>query len=250
MDKNKVAKQYLLRDRLLNIDMLEALRRGSAELLAASPSGVLLRVPTVDGGSTYQLSADTPERASELLDLVREDEPYLLFTVHQDFAAEITKERFRLDGENKCYQCLYEDADRPLPEGLEFRPLQPCHAALAASHYYGRIEYVRERINAGMLFGAFADGELAGFMGIHSEGSTGMLEVLPAYRRRGIGSALETYLFRIQREWGWTPYGNVIFGNEASEALQRKMGLRFAASPVWWLFRTDDREESYQERDS
>ena len=41
-----------------------------------------------------------------------------------------------------------------------------------------------------MFFGAFVDGQLAGFVGEHSEGSMGMLEIFPAYRRRGLGYSL------------------------------------------------------------
>ncbi|MFQ7452543.1 MAG: GNAT family N-acetyltransferase [Flavonifractor plautii] len=37
------------------------------------------------------------------------------------------------------------------------------------------------------MLGAFVDGTLAGFAGFHGEGSIGLLEVLPAYRRRGLG---------------------------------------------------------------
>ena len=52
-------------------------------------------------------------------------------------------------------------------------------------------DYVAERLAAGAMTGAFLDGVLAGFIGIHEEGSIGMLEVLPAYRpwlRPGGGS--------------------------------------------------------------
>ena len=46
------------------------------------------------------------------------------------------------------------------------------------------------------MTGAFLDGVLAGLIGIHEEGSIGMLEVLPAYRRRGLGYALEAGAIR------------------------------------------------------
>ena len=51
--------------------------------------------------------------------------------------------------------------------------------------------YVTERLRAGVMIGAFVDGRLAGFAGIHSEGSMGMLEVFEPFRRQGIGYALE-----------------------------------------------------------
>ena len=63
-------------------------------------------------------------------------------------------------------------------------------APYVCEHYsksdIGGLEHIRQAIGAGML-GAFVDGTLAGFAGFHGEGSIGLLEVLPAYRRRGLG---------------------------------------------------------------
>lgn len=55
------------------------------------------------------------------------------------------------------------------------------------------------------MTGAFLDGVLAGFIGIHEEGSIGMLEVLPAYRRRSLGYALEAGAIRPRTEGGRYP---------------------------------------------
>ena len=60
-------------------------------------------------------------------------------------------------------------------------------------------EYVEDRLKAGVIFGAFVDGRLAGFVGEHHEGSMGMLEVVPEFRRRGIAQALEAALIRLHR---------------------------------------------------
>ena len=40
-----------------------------------------------------------------------------------------------------------------------------------------------------VMHGAFQKGELLGFIGMHSEGSVGMLEVLPQHRRKGAATA-------------------------------------------------------------
>ncbi|MFQ9917932.1 MAG: GNAT family N-acetyltransferase [Flavonifractor plautii] len=52
------------------------------------------------------------------------------------------------------------------------------------------------------MLGAFVDGTLAGFAGFHGEGSIGLLEVLPAYRRRGLGEALLRGAVRLALERG------------------------------------------------
>ena len=78
-------------------------------------------------------------------------------------------------------------------------------APYVCEHYsksdIGGLEHIRQAIGAGML-GAFVDGTLAGFAGFHGEGSIGLLEVLPAYRRRGLGEALLRGAVRLRWSWG------------------------------------------------
>lgn len=122
--------------------------------------------------------------------------------------------------------------------GVELRILDESHTDLVFEHYHmapGR-DYVAERLAAGAMTGAFLDGVLAGFIGIHEEGSIGMLEVLPAYRRRSLGYALEAGAIRRALKEGAIPYCQVIEGNTASMELQKKLGLEFSAGFVYWLF--------------
>ena len=97
------------------------------------------------------------------------------------------------------------------------------------------LEYVRDRIEKGWMFGAFVDGKLAGFIGMHTEGGLGMLEVLPEYRGRGIGRALETYAVNISLEQGYTPFGQVVEDNLVSVKLQESLGFYFAKDKVYWV---------------
>ena len=76
---------------------------------------------------------------------------------------------------------------------------------------------------------------LAGIIGIHEEGSIGMLYVKPQYRHQKLATALETYAFNRALENGWIPYGQIIAGNEASMRLQESMGLHFSKSSVYWM---------------
>ena len=95
--------------------------------------------------------------------------------------------------------------------------------------------YVRERIQSGAMFGAFIEGRQAGFVGIHSEGSLGMLFVEEAFRGQKIASSLEAYAVNRMLEKGWTPYGHIAAGNTASEKLQEKLGFYKAEKTFWWL---------------
>lgn len=86
------------------------------------------------------------------------------------------------------------------------------------------------------MWGLFEGNAIAGFIGMHPEGSMGLLEVLPEYRRRGYGYLLEAYLIRLHLQRGWTPYCHVVKGNEASLRLQKKLGFEFAEKPAIWVF--------------
>ena len=122
--------------------------------------------------------------------------------------------------------------------GVSVRPLtlEDMDFVLENYHNPGAYEsHIRQRIAEGML-GGLVDGELAGFAGIHQEGALGMLEVLPQFRRRGLGEVLEAARIAQRLERGRFPYCHVRRGNTASEALQRKLGLTFDENrTLYWL---------------
>ena len=112
------------------------------------------------------------------------------------------------------------------------------HLDYVSEHYsYDNRDYVEARINEGVMYGAFVEDRLVGFMGMHNEGSLGLLYVEEAYRRHGIAVSLESYVINITLEKGWTPYGHVIVGNEESFLLQEKLGLYRSDKTIWWLER-------------
>ena len=134
---------------------------------------------------------------------------------------------------------LYREDRGASPEGFQIRPLTAEHRDLVRSVYRTVDEdgYVRERIASNAMFGAFFGDVLAGFIGVHSEGSIGMLEVLPQHRRKKIGTALETWLCNRFIERGMIPYGQIAVGNEASFLLQERLQLCFSKETVFWMSR-------------
>lgn len=146
-----------------------------------------------------------------------------------------------------CTQWVYTlDTPPQVPEA-DVRPLTEDYAALCAAHYHPEDDdpsYMLDRIRAGRLWGLFVEGQLAAFIGMHHEGSMGILEVLPAYRRRGLGAALEGWLIAWQLRQGWRPYCHVYLDNGASHALQARLGLTPAPDPVVWAWRPDEEEPS------
>ena len=146
--------------------------------------------------------------------------------------------------ETPCYQAawLAEEPPELPPFDGKLRPLGLEWAPFIFAHYgksdIGGLPHIEEAVRQGML-GAFVDGELAGFVGFHPEGSIGLLEVLPPYRRRGLGEVLLLGAVRLALERGQYAFGQVLVDNAPSLALQKKAGLTVSEDTLYWLFRPE-----------
>ena len=229
---------------LLYLDLTEAVRRGIGCVLCAVSSGALVGFPDRDNPARYSgytmLCADM-DTARTLCDLLPADGDFLL-TTHEAFYLPLLQERFGvvsfLGGGN--YQAAYlDDQPIPLPETpLTVRQLDLRHLPAVVANYKMEGEaYLRSRIECGELFGGFMGEELVGFAGRHVEGSVGLLEVLPPYRRQGFATVLEGYLINRELAQGHIPYGQVLVENTPSLALQRSLGMTISDEKLYWVSR-------------
>lgn len=230
----ETALAFLNRNKLLYLDMLEPIRRGSAELLYTAEDGVLLYDRLAEA---HMLGADSRQALDRMLPLM---EGCDILTGHQLWYKEELATRFSLKTEQICRQAAWMEAapPAPLPFGGELRLLDRSWAAWVYEHYshaFGGVAYIEGAIDRGML-GAFVDGQPAGFAGFHIEGAIGMLEVLPAYRRLGIGEALLRGVVSLALSRGQYAYGQVFTDNAPSLALQRKAGMAVSEDILFWLF--------------
>lgn len=212
-------------------DMFDALRRGLVHPVYEGEDGLILL--NADG---TMLMSDIRSGAS-LCNRLRVLSPAVpeVFTLKSRDAAQAVIEQFSLSGSEFCTQWVYEKDTPPLPVTADIRPFPCAHIAEAEKAYHDESGYLRERAEQHALFGLFDGGALAGFAGFHSEGSMGMLEIFPAFRRRGYALQLEAFLIGTALAEGRIPYCHVIDGNEASLRLQRRMGLTCASLPAIWV---------------
>lgn len=183
--------------------------------------------------------AAEPEAASDFLDRVPAGCD--LFVGHDMAYFDLARSRFGLPEQEICWSAAYLDKDPlPIPDfGGELRLLDRSWAPWLRAHYshdFGGVAYMERAADRGII-GAFVEGKPAGFVGFHDEGSIGMLEVLPAYRRRGLGEALLRGAVRLALERGQYAFGQVLIDNAPSLALQKKVGMTVAREPLYWLFR-------------
>jgi tRNA (guanine37-N1)-methyltransferase len=224
------------------LDVTEAVRRGG-RVLAACPTGALVSFRSEEpnrqdpGFTMFAQDRATAERLCGLLPPA----PAFL-TVHEDFIAPLLEARFGLRLGQACWQVGYrKETPPPLPaSGLEVRQLDLRHLATVSAHYpLGDDDYLTWLLERGALYGAFSGGALCGFMGVHIEGSMGLLEVLPQYRRRGVATLLQAFLTRLELQRGHTPYGQVFDGNLPSLALQERLGFQRSQGQLYWATRDE-----------
>lgn len=236
MEKKQLAEKYLANKPLQYLPVSESLRRGTGKIVFAAADALLVHDHT--SGSFY-LSAANEKALRPLLSLLDPADWVLLLELAYQ---PLLEERGYRPFHEPIYTAAYLRPDIALPriDGLEIRPLTEEHLPLVLAHY--RLnqdpEYIRERIDYGML-GAFYHGQPAGFVGVHDEGSMGLLEVLPAFRRLGIGSALGAHMVKSELQRGHIPYDQYFSGNTASRQMQGKLGFAFSDQPTLWLLAPD-----------
>lgn len=229
MDREAIARTWLSRDPLLHTDMTEALRRGLGEIVSATERGVLV---SADEDSCGMLSCADVETALTLLAGWR----FPLLSIHQAEMESPLCRELGMETWMRCRQAVYLRKEPPAVTEEDIRPLSEEHLDfLQANYRHEDSEYLAWLLERRALFGAFREEKLVGFIGKHAEGSMGLLEVLPAWRRQGVGEKLERFLIARELEQGNLPYCHVFTDNHVSLALQRKLGLTLAEGSVIWL---------------
>ena len=267
-------KKWMMRQKLLHIDMIELINRGRARIVYRDAKELLLRdmisgiyfhtrmaeVPRIKEPSNVQACdlGEDVNRPDELQNWdtaewklpqeISKGERIECIAIHQREMVPFMEKYFHLKTDMECIQGAYTRREK-LPvrglygpdgrgeNGFSIRTLTEEFIPFVAEHYseIGSPEYVTERILHGAVYGAFYEEKIVGFIADHEEGSIGMLYVLPEYRKRHVAMALETYCMNLAVERGEIPYGQVVLGNEASIRLQEKMGICFAKGTVVWM---------------
>lgn len=229
--------EALNRDPVLYLDMTEAVRRGDGRVLGAMPKGALVAFTNLIDGPDYgyTMFADDERTARRLCAMIPPNPGFI--TVHERHYLGLLKKCFGFSEINTCWQMGYLRASPlPLPElGAEVRPLDASHLPTVCANYQMEDEeYLGWLIGRGELYGTFHGDTLMAFGGRHAEGSIGLLEVLPQYRRQGLGALLQSFLINLELSQGHIPYGQVFDGNEPSLALQRSLGMAQSMGQLYW----------------
>ena len=218
----------LLKDKRNNIQMIEALRRGTGEIICEKPLMIYLSCDDL-----VLIGLDEMITPDELFSLIPEGVSSIVCSGKCADGLENDERLFRsCDVNNYVYT---ENVPKRI-NNKDIRQLDMSYADyITATYELGNEEYVKDRLSAGVMYGIFVEGELAGYIGTHGEGSIGMLYIDEKYRHRGLAADLEGFMFNRDLKEGRTPYGQVILSNSASMSLQDKVGVYGGDKVLTWL---------------
>ncbi len=227
------AYEYLQKNRLQNTPALEALKRG-ASVVTCQSGGVILYDSS---RNIYFVSVDDNALiGSGWWDKSKYSEVLALREQNIDAIVQKTDATHVMS----CRQMVFLGKSPACPpiEGLIIDPLCEKHTDFVMAHYTMALErdYIVSRLNSGDVFGAHYHGTLVGFVGRHYDGSIGMLEVLPAFRRLHIGTSLACFMINRVMSLGETPYAHILLDNLPSLALTGSVdGAEISDELIAWI---------------
>lgn len=238
LDTKEKALKWLYQDELLNLMSINMLETGYVNIEFSGAQSLLLA-----NQSNYMIHCknhdEWPSLVERLLKIIATDR-FVILRAHEKWYLDDLMEKSGFTDLEVYFNSIYPNnfsLDHQIPEGVTIRPLTMADFSFVRKIYLtvDSDEYITERINEGML-GAFVDEKLAGFIGTHEDGSIGLLEVLPEFRRKGIARALETQM--VKRLWSLNrrAFGNIAQDNSLSRTVHEKIGLPISKQPVYWLF--------------
>lgn len=224
--------EYLIKNPLLHMGMIEPIHRDSADILYAEIDGVLIKEQK---SNAYMVSVDNFEKGQGLINSILKCD---LIVAHQEFMVDYISKRFKLTEKLECVQVVYMNKTKiHVKEELELRQLDMNQMEVILEHYDKLSNNeIEDLLKNGNLFGGYRNGTLIGFVGTHLEGSIGLLKVFPPYRRLGYGATLESHMVNKILEDGLVPFAQVEIENKKSIDLQKKLRFKISKDKLYWLF--------------
>ena len=230
-----ILEKMTVNDPALYADMENYLDSGEWKKVYESPTALWLRW---NRGWLHAIAAFDLDEARRLLADIPKDNAIVLRGC--EGLAELAVE-MGFTGFNPCRQAVYEKK-KPIPVQTELTIRHPDpddYPKFRESYDLGGEHELKKDFEGPDFLGGYLNGEFIGYIGVHGEGSIGMLYVFPPYRRRGYAEALYCTLINNQLKKGCLPYAQIISDNEASLELQQKLGLRISEGLLYWMWHED-----------
>lgn len=222
------------------IHLMEMFSRGLACIVQQQGRNMLVNVQNTQ---SYAIYVESPEMAGQLMGSLisgkAQGEGGIDLAVCEEAVRDLAVREYGLTVRKTCYQACYT---RREPLRIKHKDIRPLGVKdldyVAGSCLSCDRRYLYRRLLAGAVFGVYMgqdEKKPAGYIGIHEDGSMGMLYVDKAYRHQGLAVSLESWLINQLLKRGEIPYCQVEKGNVSALRLQEKMGLYLCDEPMWWL---------------
>jgi len=224
---------FLNQDPVAHMDLIAPIKRGTAQIIYAADDGVCILETK---SYAYIMTVQSLELGKQVISEFTNTGYMVSF--HQDFMLDLFEEK--LFGTKLInFQAVYLKKEKlPASNRIKIMPIGPQHLGHVIANYDIAVgaDYLSERVKARKIFGGFLDGDMVGFVGIHQEGSIGMLKVLDSYRGKGLGADLATFATNYQLHQKVIPFVQLGVDNEASLATVKKLGYDISPTKIYWLF--------------
>lgn len=201
------------------------------KILYADPDGLLIYFCGI-----YVLFGTSGKGIENALSLVERAE---CFVCSSDEEGDAVNQKFGFKMKKPCYQILYEKpfgVEIPCDTVVKTLPPTDENIDLVTSTY--TLGFSREDIKRLMtnytFYATYTGGEISGYIGRHDEGSIGLLEIFPKFRRMGLGAFLVDYSVKMLTGSGEIAYCNIETTNEKSLKMHLKMGFVPSEKLVYW----------------
>ena len=150
------------------------------------------------------------------------------------------RQRFKnIKNKKACYQILYKEPfGVKIPADTVVKELPPTDENIDFVTSTYTLGFAREDIKRLMqdftFYATYTGGEISGYIGRHDEGSIGLLEIMPKFRRMGLGAFLVDYSVKMVNGEGDIAYCNIEVSNEKSLKMHLKMNFTPSDKLVYW----------------
>jgi len=239
--EREAAIKALMKQKKENAYMIDALLRGVAYVVDRQGSNVLAYN---EACKTWMICGEDCAVGQRFLEQIPAESK--LFLNNMEALNPFICEKFGVKCSEPYCQSVYTGHEALPVEYKEIRTLtmEDDLDYIVSNYEHGSVEFVEDRIRAREMFGAFSEGRLVAFCGIHNNGSLGILYVEPEFRCGHMGGSLASYLVNKALERGGIPYAHILATNKASLRMQERMGLYLGKKYIYWLY------ESHQDAEA
>lgn len=235
-NKNELVK-ILSKDKNKNVNMINFVNTYPINCIKKVGESVLIRGKS-DEYWVY-ISSSSNIELSKLVNELNDEDKY--FAVIEDWMLPIVTQGKDLEWKLSCMKYIFPQNIQLPRNKSKIVELSIKDAEYIYDNYdykkYTSKEYITERLQKDISLGIIEDDRLVGWIMIHDDGAIGMLNILPAYRKKGYGYELMTAMVKEVRQQGKIPFLHIEEDNIKSTSLALKVGFEKDRRVHWFKLR-------------